>query len=205
MNPNGPSGGRGRLLLFSVFAIAVLTGIAAALGIVSFLHSHLGHDQAWYVYLAGEALRGVDFYGSEVVEVNPPFIVWFTMLPVLLAHALHIGVIAGFQIFSIGLLAAVTLWSLSLFGRLSGRRGLLFWWFAFSLVFVTFGVARNEDFAQREHFLAVLLMPYLLLAAMRCSRTGVSRWEMAASRRGAVERDGAPGTRAGRSCATRTR
>jgi hypothetical protein len=176
----GPGAARRWLLISSVFALAVLTGMAAALGIVSFLHSHLGHDQASYVYLSREVLRGVNPYGSELLETNPPFILWFTMIPVLLAQALHLGVITGFRIFSIALLAAVTLWSLSLFRRLVGRRGLLLWWFAFSLVFVTFDLVHNEDFGQREHFLAVLLMPYLLLAAMRLSCAAVSRWEIAA-------------------------
>lgn len=174
------SGARPGFLLPSVFALAVLTGIAAALGIVSFLHSHIGHDQALFLYVSREVLHGVNPYRSVFVETNPPFIFWFSMIPVLLAHGLHLDVIAGFRIFSIALLAAATLWSLSLYRRLSGSRGLLFWWFAFSLAFVTFDLVHNEDFGQREHFLAVLLLPYLLLAALRLSGKVTGRWEMLA-------------------------
>jgi hypothetical protein len=162
------------------YLAAILTGAAAASGIVLFLHTHLGDNQCVNMFMSQQLLRGVTPYGPDLQESNPPFVLWFSCLPMLLARISHVSPILGFQIFAIVVIGVSTLWSLSLFRRIVGTRGLLFWSFAFSLCFVTFDLERNVDFGEREHFLAVMLTPYLLLAVMRCAGRIIGRWEMIA-------------------------
>jgi hypothetical protein len=165
------------LLVWLNYVAAISTGAAAALGIVLFLHTHLGDNQCVNMFMSRQLLRGVTPYGPQLQESNPPFVLWFSCIPVLLARAVHVSPVLGFQIFAIVVIGVVTLWSLSLFQRIVGTRGLLFWSFAFSLCFVTFDLERNVDFGEREHFLAVMLIPYLLLAVMRCVGRVIDRWE----------------------------
>ena len=77
------------LVRSAVTAIS-LTLLLAVLGIVLFtmLRSPLKDDIAWLLYVARRWLAGRELY-VDVVEVNPPLIVWISAIPIQLASALR--------------------------------------------------------------------------------------------------------------------
>src|SRR5690242_6732129 len=68
-------------------AAASLLLLAGALGVVLFvmLRSPLKDDVAWLLYVARRWLAGRELY-VDVVEVNPPLIVWISAIPIRLAE-----------------------------------------------------------------------------------------------------------------------
>ncbi|HKO11100.1 MAG TPA: hypothetical protein VJV22_03975, partial [Acidobacteriaceae bacterium] len=79
------------LALFSALAVLVCLAVRAC-------STPLGQDQAWYLYAARLILSGVMPYGPQLVETNPPPILWFSELPVLLARSLAITPALAFQL-----------------------------------------------------------------------------------------------------------
>ena len=69
-----------------------LTALMAALSFVLFttLRCPLKDDTAWLLYVAQEWLAGRQLY-VDLIEVNPPMIVWILALPAALSAALGVG------------------------------------------------------------------------------------------------------------------
>ena len=137
--------------------------------LIAFLPA-VGHDQLWCLYVAGRMLAGARLYGSEILESNPPLIMWMLTFPAALSGWLGIPVTMLFKAGVALLGLAIALVSLRLLRRLvpslsrSERWGLLF---AF---LCTFFVMPARDLGQRDHLLALLVLPYLVTAALRsCS------------------------------------
>ncbi len=129
--------------------------------------AHVGHDQAWDLYAASAAMHGVKLNGPRLVEVNPPFLVWFFSLPALLANMLHISLSAGFRTFWIVSITALIAWSASLYGRVCRASRLGMWLFVLCAMYIASAPVGLDDRGQREYFTAFLLLPYVLWAASR--------------------------------------
>ncbi len=150
-----------------VLCLALLAAILGAWSLARFCNQHVGHDQAWGLYLGMQTLSGVQLNGPYLTEVNPPFLVWFMSLPVFLSRLLHVDVLTGFRCFLVLTGGACVLWSLSLFRRILFATPVAVWLFALAQI-VTYGIMiLPVDFGQREHFVAFFLLPYLLWAAGR--------------------------------------
>src|SRR5690242_16611495 len=146
-----------------VTALSVLL-LFVVLGIVLFtmLRSPLKDDIAWLLYVARRWLAGRELY-VDVVEVNPPLIVWISAIPIQLASALGIDA----QYTAIPLFIAIVLgcawWTAGLLqgaGRLFADRVPVFAAIGTVLLVVPAG-----DLGQREHLLAAAILPYLALFA----------------------------------------
>jgi hypothetical protein len=122
--------------------------------------SFVNHDAAWYLYMVQRWLEGARLY-VDVVDTNPPLIVWITAIPALIARATGLAAPAVFKMF----VFAVAALSLLAVRRLvqrhwPGREFVLVLGATFlSLPFV------KADFGQREHFAVLLTLPYVLAAA----------------------------------------
>jgi hypothetical protein len=123
-------------------------------------------DMAFLLYAAGRVLDGAKLY-RDVVEINPPLIVWLNIPIVLLARATHLS---EFLVYRLASGAAV--------GALFSLCYRVMRWYAFPdqpaygryclllLCFALFPLAA-EDLGQREHFVLALLAPYILLVTAR--------------------------------------
>lgn len=151
----------------STFLTAALMGGIGAFFVLRVFRWPVGHDQSWLLYAASQVLHGVKLNGAELVETNPPFIVWFMSLPVVLGQMLHLGILNGFRVFVIGVVAITSAWSALLFYRLRRPTSLLLWLFLLLLCVDGWSVAILNDVGQREHLVVFLLLPYLLVAAFR--------------------------------------
>jgi hypothetical protein len=142
-------------------SMLVLLGV---IGIVLFtvLRTPLKDDIAWLLYVARRWLAGRELY-VDVVEVNPPLIVWISAVPIRLASALGIDA----QYTAIPLFVAIVLgcawWTAGLLrgsGKLFEDRLPVFAAIGTVLLVVPAG-----DLGQREHLLVAAILPYLALFA----------------------------------------
>ncbi len=158
---------RFRLQKLLAFAVAIACGALWAFESAPFLKAHVSHDAGWDLYLANAILHGVRLDGPQMIEVNPPFLVWFFVPSVLLARLLHVSLSAGFRLFvligSTGLIA----WSASLYRRICNASTLATWLFILCAVYIATGPVSLEDRGQREYFAAFLLLPYIFWATAR--------------------------------------
>src|SRR5271157_5778984 len=89
--------------------------LLAVIGVILFttLRSPLKDDVAWLLYVARRWLAGRELY-VDVVEVNPPLIVWISAIPIRLAGVL--GIDAQFTAipFFVATVLACAWWTASL-------------------------------------------------------------------------------------------
>jgi hypothetical protein len=138
--------------------------LLAALGFVLFttLGSPLKDDIAWLLYVAQQWLAGRRLY-VDLIEVNPPMIVWVLALPVATSAAL--GVTAKFT--AVPFFAACMLgsagWCAGLLrdSRPLGSAPLTL----FAVVGTVLLVLPGLEFGQREHLLVAAALPYLCIFA----------------------------------------
>ncbi len=156
----GPNRAQGQSIVSAISLILLL----AVVGVVLFitLRSPLKDDIAWLLYVARRWMAGRELY-VDVVEVNPPLIVWISAVPLELAKWFDIGA----QYVAVPVFVAFAL--------------ACAWWTAILLrprggifprpvpVFAVIGVALlilpAADLGQREHLLIAAFLPYLVLFA----------------------------------------
>src|ERR1041385_1104761 len=106
---------RAAISILSVGLLAVVLAIV----LFTMLRSPLKDDVAWLLYVARRWMAGRELY-VDVVEVNPPLIVWISAIPIWLARALGIDAqFTAIPFFVIAVLACAW-WTASLL-RGSGR------------------------------------------------------------------------------------
>ncbi|MBO0739363.1 MAG: hypothetical protein J2P48_22975 [Alphaproteobacteria bacterium] len=141
-----------------------LIPLLAALGVVLFttLGSPLKDDVAWLLYVARQWLAGRQLY-VDLVEINPPMIVWILALPAGLSAALDVPVKFVAVPFFAGCMLGCAGWCAKLL-RGYGPPGS-----APVPVFAVVGtvllVLPGPEFGQREHLLVAASLPYLCIFA----------------------------------------
>ncbi len=149
------------------------------LGFASEVRSGLNGDSAWLLYVAGRVLDGARLY-VDVVEVNPPLVVWLNLPIVALARLGGMPEAWAYRGFVWGT-ALLSLWLADrMLRRLSPppaswRRGALL----VALVVVLLGIP-GAYFGQREHLALLLLLPWLFAGAARAGGSGPAPAEAAA-------------------------
>jgi hypothetical protein len=121
-------------------------------------------DVGWLMYLAREVLDGKQLY-VDVIDVNPPLIVVLSAVVLRAAAVLGAPPLTMFALASALLLIACAWWTASLLRRYSA---------AFedrlrtaAVITIVLALLPRYDFGQREHLLAALTLPYLVLSALR--------------------------------------
>ncbi|UCC73373.1 MAG: hypothetical protein JSV86_02060 [Gemmatimonadota bacterium] len=148
-------------LLFVIVALVLF-----ATGVLHIRALPQNHDVGWLLYAAGEILNGSEPY-VDVVEVNPPLILYFMVA--VKAVSLLTG-ISDFIVFHIVLLALVALsvWlGCSVLRRTipESHRLVVPSLCLLSIAMLTTWAAYH--FGQREHMAITLVLPYLFAAAGR--------------------------------------
>lgn len=155
-------------------------GAILGMSIALFVSQPAWHDPTWYLYGARRMLDGAAIYRTEIVDVNPPLIIWLSAIPVVLGHLLAITSFVALKGLLAILIAGAIAWCLSIVYRLQTPKSYLFvWWLGIALVGVFAGrlPAAEFVFAQREHLLAALILPYVFLAAARLGGRDLSQFE----------------------------
>ncbi|MBA3260563.1 MAG: hypothetical protein H0T68_13995 [Gemmatimonadales bacterium] len=158
------------LLSRRLVLLLVLTGLAAVAALAEF-RSILRPDIAFLLYAAERVLNGAKLY-VDVVEINPPLIVGFNLLAVIIGSAFDLPAALVYRTGVLLLAGATLCTSAALLRRLlpdeaGVRAGLIL---LAGLVLLPMPAV---DYGQREHLMLALFMPYLWLVAMRVKRVPV--------------------------------
>lgn len=145
----------------------VVSAIVVGLALTAELRGPLNGDAHWILTMAGRLLDGERLY-RDILEINPPLIVWLQVPIVWLARAagltpasVYRGAVLTGCIISTG--ATV---QLAFRSRFAVRHPVLAQWMAPALLFVLLLIPAAA-FGQREQVIAALLMPLLALTVLR--------------------------------------
>jgi hypothetical protein len=161
-------------LQIRLFSVA---GLLAALVVTmaTILRAPLKDDIAWLLYVAQQWLHGRHLY-VDLVEVNPPLIVWICAFPVFLANAFSLPVkLVAMPLFT-ALIVGCAWWAAAILDRAPkkfGDRTTIFCVCATIMLLMPGG-----DFAQREHLLIAAALPYFAVLTLEIMGTPVS-WQQA--------------------------
>lgn len=159
---------------FSGHLLVVLLVICLMLGIApQFLQPALP-DTSWLLYAAERLRRGARLY-VDVVEVNPPLIVWLN-LPV--AALAELTGLAPLQVYRCAVAGVIGL-SLSLIAVVLGRNALeapTTTRVLMLLSAVVLAPLAGSDFGEREHLLLVGALPYVFMVAARLQAIPMPGW-----------------------------
>ncbi|MBN8898181.1 MAG: hypothetical protein J0H35_08350, partial [Rhodospirillales bacterium] len=163
--PNAPSSVAAPTLVSRrLVAIASLLLLGLVLGLVLFtaLRSPLKDDIAWLLYVARRWMMGRELY-VDVVEVNPPLIVWISAIPLKLAAWLDVDTQYVAMPFFIAAVLGCAWWTASLLRAMGGM-------FAdrvpvFAVIGTVLLVVPAGHLGQREHLLVAAMLPYPVLFA----------------------------------------
>lgn len=158
---------RRRLIAASIVALFIIQAIIR-------FRSNIHHDAAWYLYIADGLLHGKHLY-TDFLEVNPPLGIWLTLPVVWLGSLTGMGSIVTFY----SVLLALTAMSLLLVNRYlrllhdvpDTARAMLCVFIAAVILFMP-----AMDFAEREHLMVLLFLPwpFLRLARSRGAQLGLA-------------------------------
>jgi hypothetical protein len=146
------------LSLRTAAALAALLG-ALALVLFAAMRGPLKDDVAWLLYLAEQWLDGRRLY-VDLIEINPPLVIWISALPVALARALGLPALRVAPPFFAALVLGCAWWAAAILRRRGVCRDRLA---PFSVVGAVLLLLPATDFGQREHLLAAAALPYLAL------------------------------------------
>ena len=166
---------RFRHLLVAREAAVILAVLIVLLGALPAFLSRMQPDTAWLLYATERMLDGARLY-VDLIEVNPPLIIWLDTIPVALARGLGTTSELMFTALVLALVLMSAGWSRALLARLFPGRPILVRCLALLILFVLLPLTR-EDYGQREHLFLALALPYIWITALRTAGASVGRIE----------------------------
>jgi len=146
----------------TAIASAALLGVLALVLFMA-MRSPLKDDIAWLLYVARKWLAGRELY-VDLVEVNPPLIIWLSALPVTVARWLGVMPrMAAVPFFATLILASAwgTAGLLRHQGPLFANRVAVF-----AVIAIVMLLIPGPELGQREHLLTAAVLPYLAALAL---------------------------------------
>lgn len=157
---------------------APLAAMLVLLGTVPQLLARPIPDVSWLLHAAERILDGARPY-VDVVEVNPPLIVWLNVGVAAIGRALGVAPVLIYRLAVIGCAVLSAILCFRALRRLTGtdpdRLGR---WVILLFLFAALPMVR-ADFGEREHLLVLLASPYVLAAAARLRGAALPAFEMA--------------------------
>lgn len=147
--------------IFVTFTVA-----ASCMAAMLCLLPAVGHDQLWCLYVAQRLLHGTKLYGPEILESNPPLIMWMLLVPAKVARATALPITFLFKLGVLLLEAVSAIASFKLIRRLYPTLTSTHLWGLIFAFITIFAALPARDFGQRDHLLAILCIPYVLAAAL---------------------------------------
>src|SRR5262245_7665886 len=152
----------------------LVTGTIACLSVgAALLHffAPINHDEAYFIALAGRLLDAGSC-GKDIVYMHPPHVWWISAVPAWFARQTGLRLDIAATAFTVGMaglsLAAVARLIASA-GLVRAARNVFLVLAALLLLFVP-----GYDFGQREHWMALLTLPYIVACGCRVSNSEIS-------------------------------
>lgn len=149
-------------------------GALALAGLVPQFLSRTLPDIAFLLYAAGRVLDGARMY-VDVIEINPPLIVWLGMPIVAVARTLGASEITVYRLVVVALLAGSVLACRWVLLRTEDGRDPAFRRFLLLMMVAALFVLPRLDWGEREHLTLALVLPYILLTVSRLQGNTVGR------------------------------
>jgi hypothetical protein len=146
------------------YAFPLIAGAAAGMGFVYLMLRPQWGDQTWLLFAARRTMDLGSFAFEDLVEANPPLIVWLSSLPVALGRSLGISLQVALQGCLVVLAVVMIAWSTALVRRIGGARFAC--WLVPVLLYATV-IHPWVYYGQREHIMLLFVLPYLIMAAGR--------------------------------------
>jgi hypothetical protein len=144
----------------------LLAAMLVLLGAVPQLLARPIPDVSWLLYAAERILDGARPY-VDVVEVNPPLIVWLNVCIAAIGRAAGVAPLLIYRLAVIGCAVLSAILGARMMRRLPATDpGRLDRWVVLLFLFAALPMVR-ADFGEREHLLVLLASPYVLAAALR--------------------------------------
>lgn len=162
-----------RLIIWPWFIIILL--IASAIWLQ--MHIFIVGDVSWLLHAADSMLHG-GHYNIDFFETNPPLILYLNMLPVFVSNHFHSSLITDFRIYIFTIAILIIMASNYLLKKIFSQtdahiRYCLVIAITFSLLLLPVA-----EFGQREHIMAILTLPYLLIIVLRAMHRPI-QWQIA--------------------------
>lgn len=126
----------------------------------------LNWDDDWLIHAAARLLSGGNYY-NDFFEINMPMAIFVHLPAVLLAKYCHLNFIISFRIYFFTLIFLSLIISHSLLKIILPENFNLQKILILTLSFI-YIILPADQFGQREHFLIIFTIPYILLLASRC-------------------------------------
>jgi len=124
---------------------------------------YLNHDVAWLL-MGAEKMAGGAVFGRDVIDVNPP-LPWWIDQPAIWMHKLGLRLSGAFTTLVAGLAGLSLYLSAKLLSETElnkAQRGAVIVGIAFVVL-----LCSGYNFGQREHLMTVLVVPFIILTALR--------------------------------------
>lgn len=125
----------------------------------------LDQDAGWFMSVARRLLGGERLY-RDIIEVNPPLVVYLVMPAVVLADLTGMSDAVSLKLLVLAVASCSILWFMRLVGPGRARSATVGW--VVLLGFATL-IVPAADFGQREHLLLLLTLPFLAVKWRRLS------------------------------------
>jgi hypothetical protein len=141
----------------------VLCAVVAAAGACYALAKWIDHDVAYWLVASDRLLNGARLY-RDMIELNPPVNYALSIVPFAIARVLALDPIPTFHALVVMLAIGMTVASVRTAQRTLAADALFARLLALPVLFA-FLILPGSDFGQREHMLAMVLLPYFIIAA----------------------------------------
>ena len=139
----------------------ILIGITFLYSVYFNAKTLINHDVAWYIYGAERLLAGAKLY-RDIIEVNPPLNFYLTIIPVSIAKILGLQPTAIYKCFIFFIGWGSLLICFNMLKKIYGKAASSLYWFLTFILSLIFFAYPLFHFAQREHLMIMLCMPYIL-------------------------------------------
>lgn len=143
--------------MFSIILLFVIT--------VYFTFYSLNVDSTWILYSAHEMLHGAVLY-TDIVEVNPPLIFLYSLIPVLFSEFSYISLAYSYILFVI-ILILISLylsWIVLINYYVSKSNSIRYYLYLIGFILT---ISITSNFGQREHLLMIFITPFILMMIYR--------------------------------------
>lgn len=158
------------------FWIATI-GLLSLFSVVNAFLNDINHDVAYYIYLVGQWLGGSELY-VDLTDPNPPLILYLSVPPLVVSLFTGLPEIPVYKCYTLLLVILSLVLSFRLLKNIYSSVTPAFrFFFLFCLVYVLVEMP-GYDFAQREHLLTILTLPYFISSMGRLEKRPLKRSQM---------------------------
>ena len=166
-----PAHRNGSLSSSRIMALGGLLALLWAAILALIMRTTVGTDVGWYLVAARKWLAGGELY-TDIVEVNPPLAFYLVVPATWLEDLSGFGSQTAFFTY-VAILAALSLALCCRIVLAAGLKPVLAIILALAL-FDALLIVPFTDFGQREHFMLIFALPYLVMSALFAERNTLS-------------------------------